>query len=106
MDPNFRDLINQSSSSKENELGLSLKLQTEREEDKGEINKEDVTTASFTRYLSQNKQQQQQLQPSELSAIASQVSFPPNRKARVSVRARCQAATVSYIYIYHHFGLH
>ncbi|KAJ4716997.1 WRKY protein [Melia azedarach] len=95
MDPNFRDLINQSSSSKENELGLSLKLQTEREEDKGEINKEDVTTASFTRYLSQNKQQQQQLQPSELSAIASQVSFPPNRKARVSVRARCQAATLN-----------
>lgn len=74
---------------KESELGLSLRLQTSttnHEEDKGENSDE------LTSYMAvQNK-----IKQTEMVGIASQVATPPNRKSRVSVRARCEAATVSY----------
>ncbi|KAA8545546.1 hypothetical protein F0562_020330 [Nyssa sinensis] len=74
---------------RERELGLSLRLQTntsqQEEEDKGE-EKEDMTR--FTPI-------QSKLHRSDLAGITSHVTSPPNRKARVSVRARCQAATMN-----------
>ncbi|KAK3000951.1 hypothetical protein RJ639_021316 [Escallonia herrerae] len=73
---------------RESQLGLSLRLQSdsvpqEREEDQEEI-KED--TARFAPII-QSKLQR----GPELGGITS----PPNRKARVSVRARCEAATIN-----------
>ena len=76
------------------ELGLSLRLQTSssdrqiRQEDRKGESQETPHVASM-----QNK-----LHQSHLSAIPSHVVSPPNKKARVSVRARCQTATVSLIY--------
>nr|WGV38225.1 WRKY [Loropetalum chinense var. rubrum] len=74
----------------ESELGLSLRIQTsttqQEKEDKQE-NKEQMT--SFP--PPQNK-----LHRNDLAGISSHVAAsPPNRKARVSVRARCQAATMN-----------
>ncbi|XVE67333.1 hypothetical protein DITRI_Ditri08aG0152100 [Diplodiscus trichospermus] len=82
----------------ENELGLSLRLQTssrqraeredqdQKEEQREEISQEIPNFASV-----QNK-----LHQSHLSAITSHAAASlPNRKARVSVRARCQAATMN-----------
>ncbi|KAH9751991.1 WRKY domain-containing protein [Citrus sinensis] len=69
------------------ELGLSLRLQIEREEDKKD-NKE-VIAASFP--LLQKKVEQSD----QFSGHPSHVALPPNRKARVSVRTRCQAATIN-----------
>lgn len=72
----------------ESELGLSLRLQTsscEKEEKKEEL-------ANFESSSSvQNKIQRIH----EMSGITSHAASPPNRKARVSVRARCETATVS-----------
>lgn len=83
---------------RERELGLSLRLQPERihehdrEEDTGE--KKEEMTASLP-YSVQNKVQQLN---NHLAGISSHVNSPmPNRKARVSVRAKCQAATVSIL---------
>lgn len=76
---------------KENELGLSLRLsdcgsnQRERKEEQ----KEEVTNLMAVRRDHQQK----------LSGITSHVAVPPNRKTRVSVRARCQAATVSLYFL-------
>ncbi|KAK3009501.1 hypothetical protein RJ639_013866 [Escallonia herrerae] len=72
------------SKERENQLGLSLRLQSdsvhqEREEDQEKI-KEDA--ARFAPILQRGP---------ELGGITS----PPNRKARVSVRARCEAATMN-----------
>ncbi|KAF6155499.1 hypothetical protein GIB67_017854 [Kingdonia uniflora] len=65
------------------ELGLSLGMQVhhEREETKQEI-------TSFGQ--AQNKSHK-----SEHTGLATHVALPPNRKARVSVRARCQEATMN-----------
>lgn len=91
---NINDQILPSSSPEDNEeseLGLSLRLKPntreEREED-GEANKEE--TVSFIPI-------QNRLPRTDLAAIKSHAASPPNRKARVSVRARCQTATVSSI---------
>ncbi|KAL6328648.1 hypothetical protein AAG906_003333 [Vitis piasezkii] len=85
-------LIQQNKQNKDNEeseLGLSLRLKPntreEREED-GEANKEE--TVSFTPI-------QNRLPRTDLAAIKSHAASPPNRKARVSVRARCQTATMN-----------
>ncbi|PON46770.1 WRKY domain containing protein [Trema orientale] len=84
------------------ELGLSLRLQTgteklqerdhEEQKHKEEENKEDLT--SYNTLVMQNKLQRTDHQ---LAGITSHVSSatPPNRKARVSVRARCEAATLN-----------
>lgn len=90
---------------KESQLGLSLRLQTspttniqshgreEDDDDKEENNKkEELTSSSLASSLLQNK-----LQRTELAGISSHVASQPNRKARVSVRARCESATVSII---------
>ncbi|KAL6329711.1 hypothetical protein AAG906_035359 [Vitis piasezkii] len=89
---NINDQILPSSSPEDNEeseLGLSLRLKPntreEREED-GEANKEE--TVSFTPI-------QNRLPRTDLAAIKSHAASPPNRKARVSVRARCQTATMN-----------
>ncbi|XWS62552.1 hypothetical protein CRYUN_Cryun06bG0021000 [Craigia yunnanensis] len=79
----------------ENELGLSLRLQTGssqqeiREEDNKEEQKEESQGTPNVASV-QNK-----LHQSHLSAITSHAVSPPNRKARVSVRARCQTATMN-----------
>ncbi|XP_044479132.1 probable WRKY transcription factor 9 [Mangifera indica] len=71
---------------KNQELGLSLRLnQIERED----IFKEAAAT-SVSPLQKNNKRQR-----GELSGITGHVSLPPNRKARVSVRARCQGATMN-----------
>jgi hypothetical protein len=58
-------------------------------EDKEEENKAELE--SFTPLQLQNKQQR-------TNDLGGRVASPANRKARVSVRARCEAATVSFIY--------
>ncbi|XP_008218825.1 PREDICTED: probable WRKY transcription factor 9 [Prunus mume] len=88
---------------KESQLGLSLRLQTspttniqshgrEEDDDDKEENKkkEDLTSSSLASSLLQNK-----LQRTELAGISSHVTSQPNRKARVSVRARCESATMN-----------
>ncbi|KAI4299023.1 hypothetical protein L6164_032518 [Bauhinia variegata] len=78
----------------ESELGLSLRLQPSTSqhdkalEDKEE-NKEEL--ASFASV----KNKLQRIHHHELPGITAHVASPPNRKARVSVRARCQAATMN-----------
>ena len=77
------------------ELGLSLRLQTNtsqqeiREEGKEDQSKE----KDMARFVTPP---QSKLQAShDVGGVTTQVTSPPNRKARVSVRARCQGATVS-----------
>ncbi|KAF8404175.1 hypothetical protein HHK36_009055 [Tetracentron sinense] len=71
------------------ELGLSLRIQTHdhqngREEAKEE-NKEEMTSLG---------QVQNNLHKRELVEITGETASPPNRKARVSVRVRCQSPKV------------
>ncbi|XP_020234553.1 probable WRKY transcription factor 9 [Cajanus cajan] len=79
----------------ESELGLSLRLQpstSEKESDVGnnKEEKKDEQLASFASSV-QNKFQRTH----ELPGITTHAASPPNRKARVSVRARCEAATMN-----------
>ncbi|CAL0324507.1 unnamed protein product [Lupinus luteus] len=83
---------NNSDSLSESELGLSLSLHTstsekEKEEDTKEENKEQLPNFASV----QNKLQQIH----NLSGIATHAASPPNRKARVSVRARCETNTMN-----------
>lgn len=85
---------------RESELGLSLRLHnTDAHEDHKRVEIEDkeeenkkLELASFAPSV-QNKQQR----PGDLGGFTGHVVSPANRKARVSVRARCEAATVSFI---------
>ncbi|OVA00086.1 DNA-binding WRKY [Macleaya cordata] len=75
------------------ELGLSLRLQSENERavEAKEVEycyKEDMMTSLAST-------QSNKLQKSEFAGSANNISSPPNRKARVSVRARCQEATMN-----------
>ncbi|KAA8536517.1 hypothetical protein F0562_028995 [Nyssa sinensis] len=81
----------QEDDTRESDLGLSLRLQTntsqqEREEDHKGENKEDMTRFALL---------QSKLPRSDLAGITSHFTSPPNKKARVSVRARCQGATMN-----------
>ncbi|KAL9368329.1 hypothetical protein Peur_039528 [Populus x canadensis] len=86
----------------EGELGLSLRLQItstsqqEREEDMEENNKEDQT-ANHAPTISQNNNNNNNNQRTDLggAGITAHGASLANRKARVSVRARCQAATMN-----------
>lgn len=85
--PNTNDSLSES------ELGLSLRLHTntiqkEKEEDNKEDNEEQL--ASFGSV--QNKLQRTNDLP---AGITTHAASPPNRKARVSVRARCESATLN-----------
>ncbi|CAJ1935935.1 unnamed protein product [Sphenostylis stenocarpa] len=77
----------------ESELGLSLTLQpstSQKESDVG--NKEDRKDQELPSFASvQSKLQRTH----ELPGITTHAISPPNRKARVSVRARCEAATMN-----------
>ncbi|XP_062030069.1 probable WRKY transcription factor 9 isoform X1 [Rosa rugosa] len=79
---------------KESQLGLSLRLQTnefrdQREDhDIQERNKEELTSSSLTSSV------QHKLQRTDLAGITSHAA-QANRKARVSVRARCESATMN-----------
>ncbi|PSS02849.1 WRKY transcription factor 9 [Actinidia chinensis var. chinensis] len=99
----FLSLNNQTTSSpsqedhdhRERELGLSLRLRTNtsqqeiREEDKEDQSKE----KDMARFVTPP---QSKLQAShDVGGVTTQVTSPPNRKARVSVRARCQGATMN-----------
>lgn len=74
------------------ELGLSLGIQpsTRQEEIRDEDhNKEESKELDAARFA------QSKLHRSEMAGVTNVASPPNNRKARVSVRARCQTATVS-----------
>ncbi|TKY59565.1 WRKY transcription factor 9 [Spatholobus suberectus] len=77
----------------ESELGLSLRLQpstSQKESDVG--NKEDKKDQQLASFASvQNNLQRTH----SLPGITTHAASPPNRKARVSVRARCEAATMN-----------
>ncbi|XP_061373183.1 probable WRKY transcription factor 9 [Gastrolobium bilobum] len=87
--PNTDDSISES------ELGLSLRLQTRstshQKETEGNY-KEDKNKEQLTNFASEmNKLQRRDCLP----RITTHAASPPNRKARVSVRARCEAATMN-----------
>ncbi|XP_050378444.1 probable WRKY transcription factor 9 [Argentina anserina] len=79
---------------KESQLGLSLRLQTNEfgdqreDQDSQERNKEELTGGSLTSSV------QHKLQRTDLAGITSHAA-QTNRKARVSVRARCESATMN-----------
>ncbi|XP_024026192.1 probable WRKY transcription factor 9 [Morus notabilis] len=84
----------------ESELGLSLRLQTgtgkqEREDGHSHkeilYKKEDLTSCTSA----QNKLQRTESLSAGITCHVTGSSTPPNRKARVSVRARCEAATLN-----------
>ncbi|RDX91128.1 putative WRKY transcription factor 9, partial [Mucuna pruriens] len=78
----------------ESELGLSLRLQpsTSKKESDDVGNKEEKKDQQLASFASvQNKLQRTH----ELPGITTHAASPPNRKARVSVRARCEAATMN-----------
>jgi hypothetical protein len=77
-------------------LGLSLRLQTSTSQKDIEENKEAGKREQLASFETvQNKFQRVQHElPAGITTHAAAYS-PPNRKARVSVRARCETATVS-----------
>ncbi|CAK7357004.1 unnamed protein product [Dovyalis caffra] len=103
VDSNYNQRHQAASSTKDDpegksELGLSLRLQTstsqeERAKDHTEENKEDHV-ANYAPTISQNNNK---LQRTDLggAGITAHGASLNNRKARVSVRARCQAATMN-----------
>lgn len=104
--PRFQEMNHQTppSTSQENdakgshELGLSLTLQScstsqpKEDEHMRNIEKKEDTPPAFT-----PTQSKLQRSSSLGGGISNHLSSPPNRKARVSVRARCEAATVSSV---------
>ncbi|XP_058191844.1 probable WRKY transcription factor 9 isoform X1 [Rhododendron vialii] len=78
---------------RESELGLSLGIQTSARQDQ-EIREEDHSNKEESKELDAARFSQSKLQRSELAGVTN-VASPPNRKARVSVRARCQTATMN-----------
>lgn len=95
---NHTTMLRSSSSSscqekESDQLGLSLRIQSNttnqqevREEEQAD-HQEDNMIIKEDDCMKQNKIQR--------TEITSHVASPPNRKARVSVRARCETATVS-----------
>lgn len=89
-----------SSEERESELGLSLGLQsndnTNQQEREEEDDDHDHEVMNKELNLTRFGPTQSKLQKSDFGGITTgHVNSPPNRKARVSVRARCEAATVS-----------
>ncbi|GAU24163.1 hypothetical protein TSUD_83980 [Trifolium subterraneum] len=80
----------------ESDLGLSLRLQTSTcEKDNIEENKEAGKREQLASFETvQNKFQRVHELPAGITTHAAAYS-PPNRKARVSVRARCETATMN-----------
>lgn len=77
---------------RENELGLSLRLSDSSGSNREEIRRREEVTNLTAAAVQRNHLQQHN---NNMSGMSSQVPVPPNRKARVSVRARCQAATLN-----------
>lgn len=75
----------------ERELGLSLSLQKKQ---KQEESKEADQSHNRQKYDNSSILQGQDTNTQRVIS-----SYPGNRKARVSVRARCETATVSFFYI-------
>ncbi|XP_015893001.3 probable WRKY transcription factor 9 [Ziziphus jujuba] len=72
------------------ELGLSLRLQTSTKKHEGKEDHKENSDELPGYTAVQNKANR-----TEIEGIRSQVATPPNRKARVSVRARCETATMN-----------
>lgn len=72
----------------ESELGLSLRLHSHANEGREEKAKEKEIAGIDSSPKKQSR--------TEIAGFTSHAVSAPNRKARVSVRARCQAATVSF----------
>nr|XP_023920249.1 probable WRKY transcription factor 9 isoform X2 [Quercus suber] len=104
--PKILDITNQPSSVahkngigiRESELGLSLRLHnTDAHEDHEPVEIKDKEEGNNKLELArfapsvQNKQQR----PGDLGGFTGHVASPANRKARVSVRARCESATMN-----------
>lgn len=95
----------------ESQLGLSLRLtgsattasqlrgreEEEDDDDKEEINDKEGLTRT-TSLISSSVQLQNKLQQPELAGTTSHGGSQPNRKARVSVRSRCESAAVSTMF--------
>ncbi|KAK9929447.1 hypothetical protein M0R45_026547 [Rubus argutus] len=74
----------------ESQLGLSLRLHTNQFRDPREDrNKEELTSSSLASSV------QHKLQRTEFAGITTHFASQANRKARVSVRARCESATMN-----------
>lgn len=87
----------------ESELGLSLRLQTSTKSQEGlEDDKLEENSDEWTSYPAV----QSKIKQTEMAGITGQVATPPNRKSRISVRARCETATVSYNYSLPTFYVH
>ncbi|KAI4296278.1 hypothetical protein L6164_036249 [Bauhinia variegata] len=81
----------------ESDLGLSLRLQpstSQQERGREEDNKEENIKEELAN-LAPVQNKLQRTHHHELPGITTHVASPPNRKARVSVRARCEAATMN-----------
>lgn len=82
---------------KENELGLSLKMRSQQDrirekDDEAEDEENSICQEDTTK---KQKPIENKLQRVDLRGLINNAASPANKKARVSVRARCETPTVS-----------
>lgn len=85
---------------KESELGLSLRIQSQqdeqiREKDDDEAEDEEKNNCEEENITKKPNPTENKLQRVDLRGLINNAASPANKKARVSVRARCETPTVS-----------